>query len=298
MERDEAKAILELYRPGSIEDAQDPMIAEALGLLQIDADLKAWFDAQQAIDTRISGTYNQVEAQADLKASILAGMRAHASEVESEGFPASEATARHGAERTRTCVDASIPSDEHAPIDIPNSSQSWWRNLWVGFAAGFALLFLLMAIPNKNDGAQVVSDDSPALQAGIPPMIQFLAGEIETSMAESSYAMRSSRPDELQAYLASLNAPMTRNLPALVENKSTYGCFVFDYNGAKMGMMCFRVGGLTHLTTVRKSELNEKLPVAPAIYEFQDQAFKVWTDTEHVNILSIHGSKEELTEFL
>ena len=48
MERNEAKAILELHRPGNTDDRDDPLIAEALQQLDTDAELRDWFDAQQA----------------------------------------------------------------------------------------------------------------------------------------------------------------------------------------------------------------------------------------------------------
>ena len=56
MERDEAKAILELCRPGILKTKEDPMIAEALEMLETDAELNAWFEEQQTLDGRIADT--------------------------------------------------------------------------------------------------------------------------------------------------------------------------------------------------------------------------------------------------
>ena len=78
MDREEAQYILQLCRPDNSEDRNDPLIAEALELLNQDAELRAWFEEQQALDTKISAEFNRVEPPADLKAAILAGMRAHA----------------------------------------------------------------------------------------------------------------------------------------------------------------------------------------------------------------------------
>ena len=52
MDREEAQNILQLCRPDNSEDRNDPLIAEALELLNQDAELRAWFEEQQALDTR------------------------------------------------------------------------------------------------------------------------------------------------------------------------------------------------------------------------------------------------------
>jgi anti-sigma factor RsiW len=71
MNRDEAKLILQAYRPGGRE-AGDPYFAEALGLVQRDAELAAWFAEQQRFDSNISGGLQQVRVPSRLKAEILA----------------------------------------------------------------------------------------------------------------------------------------------------------------------------------------------------------------------------------
>ena len=52
MDREEAQYILQLCRPDNSEDRNDPLIAEALELLNQDAELRAWFEEQQALDTK------------------------------------------------------------------------------------------------------------------------------------------------------------------------------------------------------------------------------------------------------
>lgn len=277
MDRDEAKAILELCRPDNSEDLQDPLIAEALGLLDTDPVLKAWFDEQQALDARISESINQIEPPADLKASILAGMRAHA----------------HESARNKEAADL---SDSAA---YSQSSQSWWRNPWIGMAAVFALLFFVVAIQKGNNGTQVASGDAPALQAGIPHMIQFLAGEIDAvTRKQRSFAKKCDQPANLQAYLASVGSPSPASLPTPVKSSPSIGCFTLEYNGIKMGMICFKEDQLMHLTTVMKTDCMDQISDQPCIYEIRDQAFKVWIEGDQVHILSVHGSKEKLPEFI
>jgi hypothetical protein len=71
MNRDEAKLILQAWRPGG-RDADDPYFAEALAMVEKDAELSAWFVEQQAFDARIIGSLQQVRVPSRLKAEILA----------------------------------------------------------------------------------------------------------------------------------------------------------------------------------------------------------------------------------
>jgi anti-sigma factor RsiW len=71
MNRDEAKLILQAYRPGG-RDAGDPYFAEALALAQRDAELAAWFSEQQKFDSQVSGSLQQIRVPSRLKAEILA----------------------------------------------------------------------------------------------------------------------------------------------------------------------------------------------------------------------------------
>lgn len=71
MNREEAKLILEAYRPGG-QDAGDPFFAEALALARQDAELGSWFAQQQTFDSQISGSLKQVRVPSRPKAEILA----------------------------------------------------------------------------------------------------------------------------------------------------------------------------------------------------------------------------------
>lgn len=72
MNREEAKLILQAYRPGGC-DASDPLFAEALEQARRDPELQRWFTEEQALDSHI-----QAKLQAafvvprDLKSNLLA----------------------------------------------------------------------------------------------------------------------------------------------------------------------------------------------------------------------------------
>jgi hypothetical protein len=71
MTRDEAKAVLELWRPGG-QDAEDPRFREALNIVENDAELARWFAAQKALDMAMATHVQATPVPQDLKASILA----------------------------------------------------------------------------------------------------------------------------------------------------------------------------------------------------------------------------------
>jgi hypothetical protein len=70
MDSRQAKEILSLYRPGSI-DLADPLMAEALELVQRDPELAAWFKQQCAVSSAIRAKLKEIPVPADLKHRIL-----------------------------------------------------------------------------------------------------------------------------------------------------------------------------------------------------------------------------------
>ena len=305
MERDEAKHILELCRPGNDDDRQDPLIAEALALLETDAELRAWFAEQQAVDERISAGYATLEPPADLKASILAGMRAHRLRSESaallpgarDDLPgARDEIAAPTTEQARRLSYGKSVADER--MDPSTTSQSWWRDPWIGIAAVFAILLTIVIIPQQRS-AQYAQTDAATLTAGVPDMIQFLARELSDLGSGRGFDKASDQPETLQAYLASVGAPSPSKLPHQLVGNPSLGCFTFDYNGTPMGMICFKNEQVVHLITVRKSDCPRSFqPKEPTLYQVENQAFKAWTEGDHVYILSTKGGKEKLPEVI
>ncbi|MFP4157663.1 MAG: hypothetical protein ACLFU4_08610 [Opitutales bacterium] len=280
MHRDEAKHILELCRPGNHEDRQDPLIAEALGMLETDAELRAWFEAQQTLDARIADVYNEFAPPSDLKASILAGMRAHAV---------------HSRREEET---GAIFPGPHNEKDRPTASRAWWRNPWIGIAAVFAVLLALSGVTQQRS-AQTPQPGGATINAGVPDMIQFLAREINHLGSRGGFDKASDEPEALRAYLTRVGSPSPSKLPRQLENNPSLGCFSFDYEGVPIGMICFKQEQVVHLITVRKSDCPQSFrPEQPTFYEVDDQAFKAWTDEDLVYILSTKGGKEKLPKMI
>lgn len=302
MERDEARHILELCRPGSDDDPQDPMIAEAMTVLEADPELQSWFAEQQAVDARISAAYAALEPPADLKALILAGMRAHGLRSESESESAAPQLGARDemdaatTEQARRLSYGESGADDR--MDRPTTSQTWWRNPWIGVAAVFAVL-LSIAIISQERPAQYAQSDPAALSAGVPDMIQFLARELNGLDSRNGFDKASDEPEALQTYLASIGSPSPAKLPRQLESNPSLGCVTFDYHGVPMGMICFKRDQVVHLITVRKSDCPQSFqPKEPTVYEVENQAFKAWTDGDNVYILSTKGAKEKLPEVI
>ena len=72
MNNEEAKLILQAYRPGG-QDANDPRFREALEQAQRDPELARWFANEQALDSRISAKVQAaIKPPAHLKSQLLA----------------------------------------------------------------------------------------------------------------------------------------------------------------------------------------------------------------------------------
>ena len=77
MNRDEAKNILLLYRPGTA-DAADPQIAEALALAKYDPELTLWLDKICAQQDALREKFRRIPVPAGLKEQIISEQAAQA----------------------------------------------------------------------------------------------------------------------------------------------------------------------------------------------------------------------------
>jgi uncharacterized membrane protein YbaN (DUF454 family) len=76
MNRDEAKTILLLYRPGTV-DAGDPEIAAALALAKQDPELTRWLVEHCARQEAVRAGFRKITAPAGLKEQIISEQAAH-----------------------------------------------------------------------------------------------------------------------------------------------------------------------------------------------------------------------------
>jgi hypothetical protein len=287
MHRDEAKQLLELCRPGNEADRQDPALAEAFALLESDEELRAWFDTQQAADARISESLNALEAPADLKATILAGMRLHRSHAEASDETINEAPLPFPQASSTTTAQTTAES-----TTTSTASAAWWRHPWAGIAAVFAIMLGIFFAPGSEP-----ENHEGATLAGLPPVIQFLSQEID-GLRTRGFDMQGDQPEVLKAYLASTQSPSPKSIPDCLNKMATLGCVSFEYGDTKFSMICFKNGNVYHLITADKTTYPDTLPLEPQFFQSPNKAFRVWVDGEQVKILTVHGTKEDIPEFI
>jgi hypothetical protein len=296
MDREAAQNILQLCRPDNLEDRNDPLVAEALELLSKDDTLRVWFEEQQAFDTAISDELNNIEPPAELKASILVGMRAHALQAESlQGNAAGDESAHR------------IPFPRS---DKRTTDRSIFRP-WMGVAAALAIAAVALMQQDNETPAQLANNTSTATgnrfetavvaTAGAPNMIEFLAQQI-SEFNVSKFDKRGEQLGELQSHLASTGMPNPMHIPKQLEALATLGCVTLDYEGSKLSMICFKNGQIYHLITADKGSVpKDCAPCAGQkvkFFEAQQQAFKIWSEGEQIFILTTQGTEEDLPDFI
>ena len=286
MHRDEAKHLLSLCRPGSDDDRNDPVLAEALALLETDAELRSWFDHQQTEDARIADALQQIQPPADLKASILAGMRAHAAhaaQAQPDDNVVSFDDPAHAPEHTR-----------HDPRPLhPNAAlDRHGRRLCPPFA-----VFLNQQPASRQ--AQTAAATQPATAvAGAPDVVQFLANQIGQLRDAGDLHLQHSEITPLRTHLAGIGAPTPKALPARLSGLPTLGCMAFDYKDCKLSMICFKNHAVYHLITGHKDTIGCVSSSEPQFFEVGGQAFKLWAEGDQVYIIAVEGNKENLPEFI
>ena len=87
MNREEAKILLRACRPDRA-DTHDPRVAEALDLVRRDAELRAWFEAEQAADRALAAKLKAAPLPEDLLARVRAGTQARIAGQPRGRFPA------------------------------------------------------------------------------------------------------------------------------------------------------------------------------------------------------------------
>jgi hypothetical protein len=277
MTREEAQNILQLCRPGSIEDRNDPLLAEAFTEVENDPELAAWFVADQAFDEKFAAELATITPPEALKSSLLAGMRAHQ-------LKALQTQTEHLAQ--------SSPAPTTA---VPTTAPAWWRKPWIGIAALFIVMIGVTLSPDQSVKTDTLAQAAPQQQ--IPGVLKFLSDQID-GLQLDSFDKRDAQFTNLQTFLASSGSPTPETLPQFFDQMQTIGCVTFDYNQTKLSMICFNSESVYHLITAFKTNFPDVLPNQAQNYQFKDKAFKIWTEGELVRIITVQGTEKDIPEFI
>ena len=280
MTRDEAKERLQLCRPGNEGDRHAPELAEAVAMLEYDAELRQWFEDQQAFDARIAEALAEIVPPADLKERILRESRPPTARPMKDAAPSTG----HNA-----------PGSAH-PSAQSSSHPSRWRKAWPILAVAAAVALALFAArpwqqPNRENPS---SAPAPAV-AGVPPIVGFLAEQIE-ALPQTGLEKKDHRLGELNAFLTRNQAPTPASMPTAMHGAPPIGCVTFNYNGAKLSIICFRNATVYHLATVRKKDIDQASSLPHGEYQVGSLAFRLWEEGDLIHILSLHGNTEDLPE--
>ena len=70
MDKQEAKQVLQALRPSDL-NSSDPMVIQALVVIEGNPELKAWWTAQQSFDRKVAAKLREIPIPAELRASLL-----------------------------------------------------------------------------------------------------------------------------------------------------------------------------------------------------------------------------------
>jgi hypothetical protein len=273
MNRDEAKLILQAYRPGD-KDAGDPYFAEALALAQKDPELNAWFAEQQAFDARIIGGLHQVRVPSRLKAEILAQNKTE--RVSVFGWWRELFTRQSPASRTRLYHRFTRSWRE---LFARQSPASWT------VAAVILVVLGLTLFQAKSQSKSSFADYSTQM--------------VNCALSDQPHVDR--EDNNLTSALASLSSDLTGNnldLPRRLEGGTGLKCCrALAWHGHKVSMLCFIPQPSGHVDIfVASTEVFSDPPPAdqPRFSVNKGTPIAVWSHDGETYLAVSHGNQTSL----
>lgn len=263
MNTEEAKAILQSFRPGS-EDESDPHFKEALRLLEEDESLNEWFAQEMAFDQAFSAKLQEIHPPADLKTKIL------------------------GQETTEPEIEYS--KGTAIPFSQEENSVSWWRNpMFISMAASIIVLLGFITLLIRPNTLQASEGDLPRFYDAVSYHADNFPG----------LATRSDNLDEIKTYLASHSVPTPGELPQGVRPMTPIGCVSYEWEGRSVAVICMGGQKVHHLYVVHRADFpNDIPPIQPAFKQKGDQALAAWADSKNIYVLIVRGNTQHLEEIL
>ena len=258
MNRDEARQILLLYRPGT-NDADDPEVAAALELAKGDPELSRWLAEHNARQTALREKLRQVPVLAGLKEQIV-----------SEQAAKSKAASRRGAMVGLAAVAAIVISLlvlGHSYLPFGGSSNGQMANTLDNYKSQ------MTAATQSGYSMNLVTSDSGKIQA-------YLAG----AQAPSDYAL----PAGMQkAAMAGCAVETWQN------SKATMICF-----RSGKPLPHDQYGDLWLFVVDRTAVKDVTDMSSPQLAKVNGLMTAAWTQGDKLYLLSIQGDENDLKNYL
>ena len=168
------------------------------------------------------------------------------------------------------------------------TAQRAWPASWLALAAALALFLGLSLL----------------FQQGEPPMTgEQIAREVIELAASGKIALGkfSNNPDDLQSWLAARGSPHGFAIPAGLRAYPGIGCQTYLMGGAKVSLICFRLGKdeVIHLFVVDEDALKNAPGKLPSIIRDQDKVAATWSAGGKTYVLmGMHTSEETLRRLI
>jgi hypothetical protein len=250
MNRQQAKEILLLYRPGTA-DQHDREFATALELTQIDAELAQWFEQHCAMQTALLQRFQQIPVPDGLKQQILSERK----------------------------VKTSPPARRRVA-------------LWAA-AAG---LIIMVAIAG--------------LYLRPKPIDQFaeFRGRMARIVLREYPRMDLETKDlnQIRSFLGQNQAPADYIVPTKLQQASSTGCAILDWQGKRVSMICFNSGQKTDpsetsdlfLFIIDRTALPKGPSKAAQFTQLNKLATLSWTSGDKTYVLAGMGNAAFLRKYL
>lgn len=255
MDKERAKFILQSYRPDG-GDADEPVFAEALGLVARDRELGEWLAEERAQDAAFAAILAKVEIPEDLREAVfevLEGAQEHPAEFDAD-FVGALAAVRPPA-GLRAEILAARAVGPRGPLTGEESSRSrrgifravWWAS---AVAAVIVVSFAVAAFFAEAGGNDL---------AGNTP------GEVESSavaMLRSpffSLDLQNDRQAALFEWLQERQLPTPAELPKGLQGVRCIGCKFVEVGDRKTpgSLICYRKdGSMVHLVTIDRKAVD------------------------------------------
>ena len=296
MDSTEARARLSLYRPG-MDDAADPLFAEALELSRQDPELSRWLTREQALDTALGAKLNSIPVPRDLEANLLALEQALdvalAAKLKAVPIPSD--------------LKTNLLALGNIIAPTGNPWQRMWRPALVGAAAAAAVTWLAaLAFLHSAPSAKIVQ--VPIVRTIPPPLTE--AGSLEDFRAEMisfvkltpSLEFESKDPGRLRDHLCQEQGSADIQVPKGLLQLPGMGCRMLSFRGHKVALMCLqrKNGRLVHFIAVDGSALTDfsGTRAQPQIDPEGAWMTAAWKENSIVYLVAVEGDVPLLNSYL